>query len=290
MERGKIMHKDGKWAKQLIALQESDGKWGMFHSLSQFYNAPVTTEQALGRLERLGYTIEDECIQKAVQYMDDCLSGKKSIPDREEKVHDWGIFTSLILAARIRRFTYDNPNANKVARQWADVISCAFARGKYNHDEYVSAYRDILGLKPKGGRLIDFVNFYPISLLTDCLDEKTERAVVDYVLNWDGGIYYIYESKISVLPQDFVSKKASRYLAAIEMLSKYKFAADKLHFVVDWLDANRNENGKWDMGASVNDKVYFPLSDDWRKRGAREADCTERIGKLMVVLEFSPGT
>jgi hypothetical protein len=51
--------------------------------------------------------------------------------------------------------------------------------------------------------------------------------------------------------------------------------------VADWLLANRNENGKWDMGKTVNDKVYFPLSDDWRRVAVREADCTERIEKLL---------
>lgn len=79
------MHKDGKWAKSIIALQEDDGKWGCFHSLSKFYNAPLTTEQALRRLERLGYTIEDECIQKAVAYMDDCLTGKTQYPTDKKK-------------------------------------------------------------------------------------------------------------------------------------------------------------------------------------------------------------
>ncbi len=82
------MYKDGKWATSIIALQDDDGKWGWFHSLSQCYNSSITTEQALRRLERLGYTIEDECIQKAVSYMDDCLTGKKTIPDRREKLLD----------------------------------------------------------------------------------------------------------------------------------------------------------------------------------------------------------
>ena len=54
--------------------------------------------------------------------------------------------------------------------------------------------------------------------------------------------------------------------------------------MVDWLNANKNENGKWDMGKTVNDKVYFPLSDDWRKRETREADCTERITSLIRAL------
>ena len=43
-----------------------NGKWGWFHSLSQFYASPLTTEQALRRLERSGYTMEDTCIPKAV--------------------------------------------------------------------------------------------------------------------------------------------------------------------------------------------------------------------------------
>lgn len=278
------MHKDGKWAKQIIALQDEEGKWGCFHSLSQFYNAPITTEQALRRLEYLGYTIEDECIQKAVRYMNDCLIGENTIPDRREKVHDWDIFTSMILSTWIRRFTDDNPYANKVAGQWAGVISAAFTSGKFDYDEYVRAYHEILGLKPKGGRLIDFVNFYPISLLCDCLDKRTQESVMDYVLNRDDGIYYIYDKKISVLPEYFESRSTSRYLAAVELLARYKFAKYKLEYVVDWLSQNKNENGKWDMGKSVNDKMYFPLSDDWRKRETREADCTERIMNVISAI------
>lgn len=278
------MHKDGKWAKQIIALQDEEGKWGCFHSLSQFYNAPITTEQALRRLEYLGYTIEDECIQKAVRYMNDCLIGENAIPDRREKVHDWDIFTSMILSTWIRRFTDDNPHANKVAEQWAGVISAAFSSGKFDYDEYVRAYHEILGLKPKGGRLIDFVNFYPISLLCDCLDKKTQESVMDYVLNRDDGIYYIYDKKISVLPECFESRNTSRYLAAVELLARYKSAKYKLKYVVDWLSQNKNENGKWDMGKSVNDKMYFPLSDDWRKSETREADCTERIENLITAI------
>ena len=275
------MHKNGKWAKSIISLQEPDGKWGWFHTLSQFYDAPITTEQALRRLERLGYTIEDDCIQKAVMYMDDCLTGKKSIPDRQEKLHDWHIFTSLMLATWIRRFTLDNPNANKIAKQWSDVISIAFAGGVYNHSDYVAAYHEILGMKPNGGRLIDFMNFYPISLLAGCLDRKTEIALMNYALHKEDGIYYIYDKRISVLPCSFESREASRYLGAIELLSKYDSAKDKLHFVADWLIDNKNINGKWDMGKTVNDNVYFPLSDDWRKQKTRETDCTERIDALL---------
>ena len=273
------MHKNGKWAKQIIEWQDADGSWGDFHSLAVTSDSHITTEQALRRLERLGYTIEDECIQKAVKYMGDCLIGEKTIPDRVEKCHDWNIFLSLILSTGIRRFTNENPFANKVAKQWAEVVTAAFSDGTYNHDKYVEAYKDIL--KPNGGRIIGLENYYPVSLLCDCLDEQTECAFLDYIMNYDKGIYYIYDSKLTIPPHDFQSRNSSRYFAAIELLIRYKHSNHKLSFIIDWLNANRNENGKWDMSKSVNDKVYFPLSDDWRKNETREADCTERIEKIL---------
>lgn len=71
----------------------------------------MTTKQALRRLERLEYTMEDECIQRAVSYMDGCLTGKKMVSDDYDKLHDSTVFTSLMMAAWIRRFTFDNANA-----------------------------------------------------------------------------------------------------------------------------------------------------------------------------------
>lgn len=278
------MHKNGKWATQILELQDAEGKWGCFHSLAGSYGAPMTTEQALRRLQRLGYTIEDACIQRVVDYMNACLIGEKEIPDPREKAHNWDIFVSLMLSTWIRRFTKDNPAANRVAKQWAEILSAAFQSGEYSREAYVNAYHDVLKMKPGGGRLIDFVNFYPVSLVQGCLDEKTEKAMVAYVLNHEGGIYYIYENKLCTPPLVFASREASRYLAAIELLAPYHHAGTQLAFVVDWLEENRNENGKWDMGKTANDKVYFPLSDDWRRRETRENDCTERIEKLLEEL------
>jgi hypothetical protein len=276
------MHKNGKWATQIIELQDNEGKWGDFHSLSSTSNLHITTEQALRRLEFLGYSIEDECIQKAVGYMNDCLIGKNTIPDRVERCHDWNVFSALMLATRIRRFTKENTAANAVAQQWAEITADAFKDGCYNHDNYVVAYKKIL--KPSAGKICGLETFYPVSLMSDCLDENTGCAFVDYILNYDSGIYYIYDNKISVLPKVFQSREASRYLGAIELLAQFKNTRNKLGFVSEWLIKNRNENNKWDMGKSVNDRIYFPLSDSWRKNEVREADCTERIIALLHTL------
>lgn len=274
-------YKNSKWANEIIKLQNDDGSWGYFHTLSVSGKTPVTTEQALRRLSNLGYSIIDEPIQKCVSYMKDCLLGKKQLPDRREKLHNWDIFTNLMLSTWIRKFTGDCDSANKTADIWAGIISSAFADGVYNHERYAAAYQSAFRIKPKGGRLVDFVNFYLVSLISDCLDEETESVVFSYILNHDSGIYYVYGSRLSVLPEAFESKKASQYLGAIELLAQYKKSQGKLSFVIEWLNANKNENGKWDMGNMVNDKIYFPLSDSWRQKSAREVDCTYRIEKLM---------
>jgi len=274
-------YKNSKWASEILSLQKEDGSWGNFHTLSEPGKYPITTEQALRRLLVLGYSIEDEPIQNCVSYLHDCLLGKKQIPDRREKLHDWDIFTNLMLSTWIRKFTKDCDSANKTADIWANIISSAFVDGVYNHEKYITAYQSAFRIKPKGGRFIDFVSFYQISLISDCLDERIEPAVFDYILNHNSGIYYIYDSRLSVLPEAFQSKKASRYLGAIELLANYKKSKGKLSFVIEWLNANKNENGKWDMGSTVNDKVYFPLSDNWRQKSTREADCTYRIEKLI---------
>jgi len=278
------MYKNSKWANQIISLQDSDGKWGYFHTLFHDSQSPYTTEKALKRLEILGYTMADECIQKAVSYMSDCLLGVKQIPDRPEKFVGWNVFTSLMLATWIRRFTKDNPVANDIARKWANIVTIAFEDEKYNHQKYINAYLDVWGIEPKGGRLTDFVQFYIVSIINGYLDRETESKMLKYIINKQDGIYYTYEKCIRVFPNDFSSKNASRYLGCIELIAEYETAKYQLQFVVEWIENNRAQNGKWDMGKSVKDGLYFPLSNDWRKSAIREFDCTNRISKLLTKL------
>lgn len=265
------MHKDTKWARQIIALQEDDGKWGCFHSLSKFYGAPLTTEQALRRLERLGYSIEDECISRAVAYMDDCLTGHKAIPDRTEKGNDWDVFTALMLAAWICRFTHNNLAANEVARQWSTILTAAFETGEYKHDKYVLAYQDIFGKKPRGGRLIDFVQFYVISLMSEYLAPKTESAFLDHVIEHESGIYYTFDSKLKLLPPVFESKQASHYLAAIELLSAFprqNLSCDL--YLIGWIKTKMQmEDGIWAVLFQIRCIFPYPITGESGKCGRR---------------------
>ncbi|MDD4112613.1 MAG: hypothetical protein PHC56_06225 [Herbinix sp.] len=279
-----LEYKNSKWASKIIELQRDDGSWGYFHTLSNpTKQNPITTEQAMRRLEILGYTIDDEPISKVVSYMQDCLVGKRTIPDRREKLHNWDIFTELMLSTWIRRFTKNDNNANNVAKKWAEIISSALDKGIYDNDSYIDTYKKVFRLPPRGGRLLDFVNFYPISLVVDLLDDKIALALMDYIIHHKTGIYYIYGEQLSILPSEFKSKEASRYLAAIELLSEYRNLGcnEKLMFVVDWLNINKEQEEGWDMGPTVKDGVKFPLSDSWRSRELRIKDCTHRISELI---------
>lgn len=275
-----------KWVQQILSLQHDDGSWGCFHTLSNpTKKQPITTEQALRRLRILGLTKDDEPIRRAICYMEDHLK-KPYATVFHEKKHDSKTYGDLMLAAWLRLFDAENKIAFIVAEKWAYIIERAFEGGIYSHDEYVSAYESVIGIKlnPKAGCLADFVTFYQIALLPGLLKSNTESKMLDYVLNHEDGINYIYQFPIKTPPDTFMSRQTSRYLAALELLSLYHSAAERLMFAVKWIMSNRETDCKWDMGAQVKDGIYFPLSDSWRKAEDRKRDCTYRIEQLLEKL------
>lgn len=278
-----MAHKDGKYAKEIIALQKEDGTWGdFFHSLAQPNGkVPLSTEQALRRLKILGFTIEDEPIRRAVDCMLASLRGERRIDDYWEKTLDWELFTRMMLGTWIRMFQPENEQALCVAERFARVLEGAFEGGSYSRVAYLSAYWVEFSERPKVHKEIGFENFYLMNLLQGVLSEQTEKALLDYILTNPDGIYYIYDKPLQKLPEIFASKETSRYLGAIELIAGFRFAKEKLGFVVEWLEDNQGEDGQWDLGTKVKDNVYLPLSDSWRKEADRKADCTERIEGIL---------
>ena len=278
-------HKYGKWAAQILAARHEDGMWGNFHTLScPVKGRPITTEQAIRRLYRLGYTMEDEVIQRVVDCMVLCVKGEQKIDDYYERKHDWPFFEKLMLSAWIRIFAPQNPYALEVARGWAEIAEKAFVSGTYCREADIEAFTKQQGRKPKSGFETGFGMFYHAVLLQGVLTPKTERVFLDYYLSKSDGMYYIYDKPLNQVPEEFVSRGASRYLTAMEVLAGYEAAKEKLSFVADWLNDNKDENGQWDFGPKANDGVYFPLSDSWRKAEDRKRDCTERVNNFLIRL------
>lgn len=275
-------YKYGKWALQILAARHEDGMWGNFHALScPVKGKAITTEQAIRRLYRLGYTIEDEVIQRVVERMVLCVRGLKKIDNYYEKTHDWDLFEKLMISAWIRIFEPQNTYALEVARCWADVAEKAFAGGAYCRGDDIEAFTKQQGRKPQSGFETGFGMFYHAVLLQGVLTPKTERLFLDYYLSKQDGMYYIYDRPLNQVPGEFASRGASCYLAAMEVMAGYEAAKEKLSFVAEWLDDNKDENGQWDFGPKANDGVYFPLSDTWRKAEDRKRDCTERVNRFL---------
>ena len=274
-------YKTGKWAKQILAQRREDGLWGNFHSL----RCPVpgkryTTEQAIRRLYYLGYTADDEVIRIVLRRMEQCVKGELAIDGYSEKKHDWPFFEKLMLSAWLRIFEPQNAVALEVAYQWAQVVQKAFSGGRYNREDDIVAFTRWKGRKPKSRFETGFGMFYHAALLAGILPPETEDMFLDYYLAKPDGMYYIYDKPLNRPPEIFSALDSSRYLAAIEVLSRYGQAEGKLHFVRDWLYANQEGNGQWDLGKNAKDNVYFPLSDRWTKE-TRIADPTYRIRKLL---------
>ncbi|MEA4863197.1 MAG: hypothetical protein AB7F40_07300 [Victivallaceae bacterium] len=279
-----MMFQSTRWAKEITALQQPDGLWGNFHALSVPLKGSYTTEQALRRLEILGFTIGHDCVARAVSYMHDCLIGKKTMPDCREVTHDWDIFTDLMLATWIRRFTDDDDAANNVADRWAGIISGAFSGGGYSHKSYLAAYEKEFNQPARGGRLIDPVNFYVVSLVADVMDIHAEHSWFEHIINHEQGIYYFgYKDKLSVLPASFKDRQTVKFIRSAMLLSEYRNQRKQLAFVADWLISNRH-NGEWDLGSVAKDGILFPLSDSWKNEQTRTADCTCVLTGLLTAI------
>jgi hypothetical protein len=276
--------KDGKWARKVIQLQHDDGSWGYFHTLSKpSSKQPMTTEQALRRLEILGFTIDDNPIQKAVKYLHNCLIGKEHIPDYWEKGSDWKSYHDLMLSTWIKRFTPDDKYANGVANKWAEIINSSFADKKFNQNTYDSMYYKIL-CPEKGKRIWGFMHFYGISILANNLDINIEPIFFEHALNFPTGIYYFgYNKPIKTLPELFQSKKTCAYIRMVDLLTVYKNkqCKAKMFFIKEWFLKNKINDREWDLGKNSKDNILLPLSDSWRKDEDRIKDCTFVINRIM---------
>jgi len=187
------------------------------------------------------------------------------------------LVTKMMLSTWVKIFDPGNEIALSFAKRWANIIEKAFSGGAYDDERLQRAYQQEFYQREKGTGKVEFVTFYQMNLLQEILTKETESRMLDYVLQYEKGIYYIYGKSLNKVPEFFASIETSRYLAAIDILAGYREAKEKLGFVVEWLGKNKDGNGQWDLGSKVKDNVYFPLSDSWRTAEARKTDCTEKI-------------
>ena len=273
-------HRTGKWAAALLAAQNPDGTWGsVFHSMSRPTGKDFTTEQALRRLHALGFTIADEPIRRCVDTLAACLRGERKIDAWWEKGLDWAMFEPLMLAAWIRRFDPEQPDALAFARRWAKVVEAAFASGQLDESAWNAAYEAEFHRRERHPNPLGLWAFYHGMLLPGVLSPDCERAFVRHILH--AGMYYVHPAPLVHPPAELASRQASYWLAALEVLAEYACAREELAFAAAWLHMSAEADGMWDFSPAAKDGLYFPLSDAWRTTEFRKADSTARVRRFL---------
>ena len=279
--------KEGKWARQIIDLQNEDGSWGTyFHTMAvPVKKTQLTTEQALRRLWILGFDKGDRVIKRTLNYMRSCLLGERKVDDYSEITHDWPLFTQLMLSAWVRVFDSGDHLANSFSKRWAKVIEASFQSQEFDESVYLRKYADEFGKRTRGARELDPTSFYHVVLLRDMLSSEIEAKYLEHILAKPDGVYYVYANAVSQTPKVFASKETSRYLTLLLLLSEYGLFGMKFGFIRQWINANKDETGQWDLGIAAKDGVIFPRSDSWRTAADRAADCTDEITLLLNRLD-----
>ena len=265
--------------EDLALIQNPDGGFGMFHSMSG--DRSITTEKALRRFLFLGLDKDVPIVKKTLEYVKKCLNRKIITPDRREKVLNWDVFEELMFSAWLNIFHVQDQKVSLVQEIWKNIIENSIVDDKFSSLVYKIQYRLVFG--NKGTREISPATFYMVCLLKDKLTKDKKEAYFKYIM--ENGIYYIYDRSLYEVPAVFDSKTSTYYLIAIELISPYIVSKDDLNFVKKWIYENRSKNGYWYMSSIKPDGIIFPKSNNWRKYEYKLKDINDFINDVLFTLE-----
>lgn len=268
-----------KWILELENQQEPNGSWGRFHSRdSSVRKRFPTSELAIQRALALGLDKDSQLLKKAVGYMARHLQGQEVWSDPPEKHEGWPVGIRFITAGSLARVDKKHPALDEIWALWAEIVRRAFGSGKYNADVERQAHRELNGITTKN-KYLKLWTVYPLLIISatgNSLPADLERALLDWIWNWDGGIYYVNNDRLADFPE-IGSRQFWGWLDALEVLSNFDRWRSVAKDAIAWLWKQRNHEGFWDFGPRVPTHYYFPLSDSWRRSLARQIDCSTRI-------------
>ena len=272
----------------LCGSQSPDGSWGRFRRPDDWPVARPdrTTESALVRAQALGMDRDHPAIQRAISYLAGLIDHSISWPDLGPLAVGGASGFELAAAARLSQLDSGHPAVRAVAAKWEDIISASLTGDGIDRTIYHERYERYFG-QPEEVMSDRILSAYVLWLLRDRLDYAVSLRLTDYLINRSRGIFLINNRALRYLPLSFQSRECQRYLVALSILADYPSAGTLLESAFNWLWDQMNNNGFWDFGDVARDGLELPLSDSWRRKGSRQADCTVRILSLMVRLQRS---
>lgn len=252
-----------RWVHQLEGEQCENGSWGRFHTMdTKKRQKIVTTEFGVTRARALGLDASHPILLKTIQYITGLLNHVIPFPDRREvTVPNWDDSIQLIQAATLAQIQPDAPILDGVWDRLYTTILQGYTR-------YNVAFL--------GSRV-------------DRLPKDVEKKYVEQVWNHQGGIAY-FGIPLSSPPQP-LKGAIDKWFSSMEVLSLFPswrlYAEDALNQLWEL----RNDRGFWDFGPrpawSPHGGAWFPLSESWRKKGARQTDWTTRV--LILLRTYCSG-
>ncbi|MHB1355572.1 MAG: hypothetical protein ACYCZF_06315 [Anaerolineae bacterium] len=272
-------------AVKLAAAQLEDGSWGRFHSQDTTSKQRFpTSEYAIERALALGLNNDQRVLKRAQDYIERHLRGEITWTDRVEKHDDprlWPFFTAFISAGRLAQLAPNHPLlADKIAFMQA-LVKESFPNGVYDEAAEVHAQREMSGI-PTRTHWSLLSNQYGVILLGDGqpLPTPLEDAWLTYIMYKPGGIYYVSNTSLDVIPP-IQTKTFCNWLHAHELLSRFPRWHLQVNEMVNALWQQRNADGMWDLGPLSAKGPYFPLSDNRQVSTDRLVDGSVRILALL---------
>jgi len=268
-----------RWVRLLAREQRVDGGWGRFHTMDTKVQQKVrTTEAGVARAVALGLDVSHPILSKASRYITRILKGATAFPDGAEKNDCWLTGAEIFSAATLAQIEAGAAALDGAWNLWEEIANRAFARGDYNLDAELRAHRSLTG---RSGRCkyLRLNNRYAVGLLgvrAAQLDRRIERAYLAWLWNNPAGLGYL-GAPLSSFPDAARPLRVDTWLSSLELLSLYPSWRGCAGKAIAWLWSKRRDGPAWDLGPRSWWSSWFPLSEDWRRRGNRSRDYTTRV-------------
>ena len=280
-----------RWVQLLKAEQKGDGGWGGFHTKDyRLRQRTHTTEAAVERSRTIGLRPTDPPLRRTVSYLASIVSRRMRFPDAGARHPAAEPYYDLIAASTLATASPHHSALTDTVGNWCEIAGSAFRGRELNHAKAAHACADLLALpQPVAEELVTFgfnCKYLP-SVLAAAESELTSAIrtrYLKYLLTLERGIGYI-SANLAGFPVGRQPRDVNAWFVSWELLSRFSGWRAIGWEAMDWLCAQRNDDGYWDFGKrygwNVSGGNYMPLSENWRKPIARRHDWTTRTLLLL---------
>jgi hypothetical protein len=264
--------------------QRADGGWRRLHSRDTASPQLVpTTEWAVERALALGLDTHHPILAAACEYLAGIVDGRTVLADPAEGNDRWATGVRLFAAATLARIDPRHASVDRVWDLWHEIARRAFAGGAYDADAEAEAHRTLTGATVRGTYLV-LANRYTLLLLgsrSDRIDAELRRAIALWVGSRADGVGY-YGLPLGSPPGEPTPGALERFLQSHEIFAPFGAGASATGPLVEWLGEHRRHDGLWDLGTRAAWSAQLPLSESWRRGGARAVDWSVRVLGLVA--------